>query len=109
TDRIAIAGSLRRYKETIGDIDIVVAADDAGPIMETFVRAPSIERILARGDTKSSVGVDRGLQIDLRVVPPASFGAALLYFTGSTAPNVRLAVPARRRSIPCMSCGVDAV
>src|SRR5438874_6908710 len=71
TDRIAIAGSLRRYKETIGDIDIVVAADDAGPITETFVRAPSIERILARGDTKSSVVVDRGLQIDLPLVPPA--------------------------------------
>src|SRR3989475_6448319 len=63
TERIAIAGSLRRYKETIGDVDIVVAADDAGPIMETFVRAPTIERILARGDTKSSVVVGRGPQI----------------------------------------------
>src|SRR5438093_248169 len=99
TDRIAIAGSLRRYKETIGDIDIVVAADDAGPIMETFVRAPSIERILARGDTKSSVVVDRGLQIDLRVVPPASFGAALLYFTGSKEHNVRLRGLALRRKL----------
>src|SRR5712691_7459380 len=96
-ERIAIAGSLRRYKETIGDIDIVVAADDAGPIMETFVRAPSIERILARGDTKSSVVVDRGLQIDLRVVPPVSFGAALLYFTGSKEHNVRLRGLALRR------------
>src|SRR6267378_1874443 len=99
TERIAIAGSLRRYKETIGDIDIVVAADDAAPIMETFVRAPSIERILARGDTKSSVVVDRGLQIDLRVVPPASFGAALLYFTGSKEHNVRLRGLALRRKL----------
>src|SRR2546428_1872675 len=99
TERIAIAGSLRRYKETIGDVDIVVAADDAGPIMETFVRAPTIERILARGDTKSSVVVDRGLQIDLRVVPPVSFGAALLYFTGSKEHNVRLRGLALRRKL----------
>src|SRR2546427_13119366 len=99
TDRIAIAGSLRRYKETIGDIDIVVAAEDAGPIMENFVRAPTIERILARGDTKSSVVVDRGLQIDLRVVPPVSFGAALLYFTGSKEHNVRLRGLALRRKL----------
>src|SRR6266480_3835299 len=99
TERIAIAGSLRRYKETIGDIDIVVVADDPGPIMDTFVRAPSVDRILARGDTKSSVVVDRGMQIDLRVVPPASFGAALLYFTGSKEHNVRLRGLALRRKL----------
>src|SRR3989454_5240194 len=98
-ERIAIAGSLRRYKETIGDIDIVVAADDALPIMETFVRAPSVDRVLARGDTKSSVVESRGLQIDLRVVPPASYGAALLYFTGSKEHNVRLRGIALRRKL----------
>src|SRR3989475_1700323 len=97
--QLAIAGSLRRYKETIGDIDIVVAGDDAAPIFEVFARAPSVERVLARGDTKCSVVVDRGLQIDLRVVPARSFGAALLYFTGSKEHNVRLRGLALRRKL----------
>ncbi len=89
-ERISIAGSLRRYRETIGDVDLLVAADDPKPIMDVFVAAPSVERVLASGDTKSSVVVGRGLQIDLRVVPEASWGAALLYFTGSKEHNVRL-------------------
>ena len=97
--QLAVAGSLRRYKETIGDIDIVVAADDAAPIFEVFARAPAVDRILARGDTKCSVIVDRGLQIDLRVVPARSFGAALLYFTGSKEHNVRLRGLALRRKL----------
>src|SRR5881409_3764273 len=99
TERIAIAGSLRRCRETIGDVDIVVGADDAAPIMGAFVRAPTVQGVLARGDTKSSVVVDRGLQIDLRVVPPSSYGAALLYFTGSKEHNVRLRGLALRRKL----------
>ncbi|HYK97855.1 MAG TPA: DNA polymerase/3'-5' exonuclease PolX [Candidatus Acidoferrales bacterium] len=87
---IAIAGSSRRYRETIGDIDLLVPAADAAPVMKTFTTAPEVERVLASGDTKSSVIVARGLQIDLRVVPPDSIGAALLYFTGSKEHNVRL-------------------
>jgi DNA polymerase (family 10) len=98
-DRISVAGSLRRYRETIGDVDIVVAAPDAAPIMAAFVRAPTVERVLAQGDTKSSVVVSRALQIDLRVVPPASYGAALLYFTGSKEHNVRLRGLALRRKL----------
>src|SRR5437588_5477190 len=97
--QLAIAGSLRRYKETIGDIDIVIAGDDATPIFEVFARAPRVERVLARGDTKCSVIVDRGLQIDLRVVPSRSFGAALVYFTRSKEHNVRLRGLALRRKL----------
>src|SRR5712691_8281694 len=96
---LAVAGSLRRYKETIGDVDIVIAGDDAAPIFEVFARARRVERVLARGDTKCSVIVDRGLQIDLRVVPSRSFGAALLYFTGSKEHNVHLRGLALRRKL----------
>ena len=87
---VSVAGSVRRYRETIGDIDLLVASNDAAPIMTAFTAAPSVERVLANGDTKSSVIVARGLQIDLRVVPPESLGAAMLYFTGSKEHNVRL-------------------
>src|SRR5256884_3179064 len=97
--QIEIAGSLRRYKETIGDIDIVVAGDDAAPIFEVFARAPTIDRVLARGDTKCSAVVERGLQIDLRVVPERPSGPALVYFTGSKEHNVRLRGLALRRKL----------
>jgi DNA polymerase (family X) len=107
--QISIGGSLRRCRETIGDIDIVVAADDAAPIMNTFIGAPSVDRILAQGDTKSSVTVDRGMQIDLRVVPPASYGAALLYFTGSKEHNVRLRGLALRRKLLLNEYGLYTV
>ncbi len=90
SERIAIAGSLRRYRETIGDVDLLVASSASAPIMDALARAPSVERVLAHGETKTSVIVARGLQIDLRVVPPDSWGAALVYFTGSKEHNVRL-------------------
>ncbi|HEY8807491.1 MAG TPA: DNA polymerase/3'-5' exonuclease PolX [Candidatus Limnocylindria bacterium] len=96
---ISVCGSVRRWKETIGDIDILVASDEAAPIMAAFTSAPNVERILAQGDTKSSVIVERGLQIDLRVVPAASWGAALLYFTGSKEHNVRLRGYALRKKL----------
>lgn len=89
-ERISIAGSVRRYRETIGDIDLLVPSNDAAPIMKSFTTAASVERVLAQGDTKSSVIVGRGLQIDLRIVPPDSWGAAMVYFTGSKEHNVRL-------------------
>jgi DNA polymerase (family 10) len=89
-EEISLAGSVRRYRETIGDIDLLVLSADAAPVMKAFTSAPSVERILAQGDTKSSVIVGRGLQIDLRVVPPESWGAAMVYFTGSKEHNVRL-------------------
>lgn len=98
-ERIEIAGSLRRWRETIGDIDLLVAAKDAGPVMDAFTGAPAVERVLAHGDTKSSVIVARGLQLDLRVVPDASWGAALMYFTGSKEHNVRLRGIALRQKL----------
>jgi DNA polymerase (family X) len=96
---ISVAGSSRRYRETIGDIDLLVPAADAAPVMTAFTTAPGVERVLANGDTKSSVIVARGLQIDLRVVPPDSIGAALLYFTGSKEHNVRLRGHALKRKL----------
>jgi DNA polymerase (family 10) len=96
---ISVCGSLRRWKETIGDVDLLVASDAPAPIMAAFTTAPNVERVLANGETKSSVIVERGLQIDLRVVPPAAFGAALLYFTGSKEHNVRLRGYALRKKL----------
>ena len=88
--RCTYAGSLRRMAETIGDVDLLVAATDAGPIMDAFVGSPEVRQVLAHGDTKSSAVVASGLQVDLRVVPPDVWGAALLYFTGSKAHNIRI-------------------
>jgi DNA polymerase (family X) len=106
---ISVAGSVRRYRETIGDIDLLVPSADAAPIMEAFTSAPSVERVLAKGDTKSSVIVARALQIDLRVVPPASWGAAMLYFTGSKEHNVRLRGHALKRKQLLNEYGLYAV
>jgi len=84
------AGSLRRMQETIGDVDLLVASEDAGPVMEAFTGSGSLERILARGETKSSVLTLSGLQVDLRVLPRQAWGAAMIYFTGSKAHNIRI-------------------
>lgn len=88
--KIAYAGSLRRMCETIGDVDILVASRHAAPIMDGFVTHPAVTRVLAHGDTKSSVLVEHGLQVDLRVIPAQVWGAAMIYFTGSKAHNVRI-------------------
>ncbi|KAB2348858.1 DNA polymerase/3'-5' exonuclease PolX [Actinomadura rudentiformis] len=87
--RCAHAGSLRRMRETIGDIDILAASTDPHPIMEAFTALPYVTDVIASGDKKTSVRTTRGLQVDLRVVPPESWGAALQYFTGSQAHNIR--------------------
>ncbi len=85
-----VAGSLRRGRSTIGDVDILVAGEDAGPIMDAFVNRPDVARVLGHGPTKSSIELVQGLQADLRVLPPARYGTALSYFTGSQAHNIRL-------------------
>jgi DNA polymerase (family X) len=87
---VAYAGSLRRFRDTIGDVDLLVATEDPAPVREAFLARDEVDRVLGSGETKTSVVTRDGLQIDLRVVPPASFGAALVYFTGSKAHNIRL-------------------
>jgi len=90
-------GSLRRFSETIGDIDVVVASTDANAVMETVVAMPVVDRVLVRGDTKTSVITRRGTQVDVRVVQQDQLGAAMLYFTGSKAHNVKLRMKAIAR------------
>ena len=89
-ERIAYAGSLRRGKETIGDIDILASASDPARLMAAFVGRDEVARVLGHGDTKSSVVTATGVQVDLRVVPLGRFGAALMYFTGSKEHNIRM-------------------
>ncbi len=88
--RAEVAGSFRRARASCGDLDLLVGTDDAPAVLVAFAALPQVERVLARGATKSSAHVDGGFQVDCRAVPAASFGAALQYFTGSQAHNVRL-------------------
>ncbi len=88
--QVELAGSFRRRKETVGDLDVLVTGGHPDDVMEAFIRHPSVAEVLGRGETKSSVRLAAGLQADLRHVPEASFGAALLYFTGSKEHNIEL-------------------
>ncbi len=102
----SIAGSLRRMKETIGDIDILATSKEAAKVMSFFTGMPDVSRILAKGDTKSSVIMKGGFQVDLRVVKPESYGAALQYFTGSKEHNVALRGIAARKGLKVNEYGV---
>ncbi len=84
------AGSLRRWRETVGDLDLLVAAADAKAVMQAFVSFPEVGRVLGQGDTKSSVELNNGLRVQVWVHPPERFGSALQYATGSKEHNVRL-------------------
>ncbi len=88
--RLNVAGSIRRWKETVGDIDILSTSKDPGAVMGVFTRMPDVKEVLMKGPTKSSVVLEGGLQVDIRVVDEDSYGAALAYFTGSKAHNIRL-------------------
>ncbi len=104
--RIEVAGSIRRRKETVGDIDILVTSDHPARVIETFVSLPSALDVLAHGETKASIRHQDGIQVDLRVVEPDAFGAALLYFTGSKEHNVRVREIASKKGLKVSEYGV---
>ncbi|MCL4477437.1 MAG: DNA polymerase/3'-5' exonuclease PolX [Nitrospirae bacterium] len=87
---LTLAGSLRRWKETVKDIDILATSEEPEKVMSAFVHLPVVREVLMHGPTKSSVVITEGIQVDLRVVEKESFGAALAYFTGSKSHNIRL-------------------
>lgn len=107
--RCAYAGSLRRMAETIGDIDILVEAKDSGPVMKAFTELPHVTEVIAAGETKTSVRTTKGLQVDLRVLPPGTWGAALVYFTGSKAHNIRIREIAVRKKLKLSEYGLFRV
>jgi DNA polymerase (family 10) len=105
----AYAGSLRRMRETIGDVDILAAAEDSGPLMAAFTGLPLVAEVIAQGQTKTSVRTTAGLQVDLRVVAPEAWGAALQYFTGSKAHNIRTREIAVRKKLKLSEYGLFRV
>ena len=105
-ERIEVAGSYRRRVETVGDIDLLAVAGDAAPVMEAFRGYSQVSRVEMAGDTRASVVLGSGLQVDLRVVPPESYGAALVYFTGSKEHNIRLRQRALERGLRVSEYGV---
>lgn len=109
-DEAIVAGSLRRRKETIGDVDILARYEgDGTPVVEHFVSFNGVARILGAGETKGSVLLHSGLQVDLRVIPGRSFGAALQYFTGSKEHNVAVRTRAVRQGLRVNEWGVFRV
>jgi len=104
-ERITIAGSLRRWRETIGDIDILVVSKRPKEVMDAFTHLDGIEDIVAKGDTKSSI-VLKGIDVDLRVVDAVSFGAAAHYFTGSKHHNIRIRELGVRKGLKINEYGV---
>ncbi|HOX55019.1 MAG TPA: DNA polymerase/3'-5' exonuclease PolX, partial [Candidatus Omnitrophota bacterium] len=106
---ISTAGSLRRKKETVRDIDILVVSNFPGKIMDVFTKLPAVKRIMAKGETKSSVLTKDDVQVDVRVVEEKEFGAALLYFTGSKNFNVKLRHIAQRNQQKINEYGVFSV
>jgi len=103
---IVPAGSLRRFKETIGDIDLMATARDPASISQAFVSLPQVREVLVHGPTKSSIVVEGGLQVDLRLVEPDSFGAMLQYFTGSKEHNILLRERGNRMGLKLSEYGI---
>jgi DNA polymerase (family X) len=105
-ERLEVAGSLRRMRDTVKDIDLLVTSTEPERVLRTFAALPSVAEIVAQGPTKATVRHQEGLTIDLRVVEPEAFGAALQYFTGSKEHNVRVREMASRRGLRISEYGV---
>lgn len=101
-----VAGSFRRMRETVGDLDFLVTSEDPGPVVERLVGYGEVDRVLASGPTKASIVLRTGLQVDLRVLPQISFGAALVYFTGSKPHNIALRRLAQEKGLKINEYGV---
>ncbi len=105
-DKIELAGSLRRMKETIGDVDILVVTNKSSEIMDYFTNMDRVEKVIAKGDTKSTIRLYGGIQVDLRIVEEESFGSALQYFTGSKDHNVKLRKIAQKKDLKLNEYGL---
>ncbi|HBP01099.1 MAG: polymerase X family protein [Candidatus Moranbacteria bacterium GW2011_GWE1_49_15] len=105
-ERVVIAGSVRRRKETIGDVDILVVGRNPKKIMDQFVELPEVDHVIAKGGKKSSVALKLGINSDLRVFSEDEFGAALNYFTGSQAHNIRLRQIAKEKGMKLSEYGL---
>ncbi len=105
-ERIAPAGSYRRGRETVGDLDFIVVTRNVSAVMDCLAAYPGVAAVLARGNTKMTVRLATGVQVDLRAVPPESFGAALVYFTGSKQHNIVLRGRAKSRGLKVNEYGV---
>ncbi|WP_298435765.1 DNA polymerase/3'-5' exonuclease PolX [Geobacter sp.] len=104
--RISLAGSIRRWRETVKDIDIVATSSDPGKVMDAFVRLPEVTAVVMHGPTRSSVTIRDGVNVDLRVVPEESYGAALAYLTGSKGHNIRIRDLAVRQGLKVNEYGI---
>ena len=105
-ERIEVAGSYRRRKESVGDIDILVTCNDQEAVMNHFTSFEDVDEIMSKGETRSSIRLRSGLQVDLRVVKDESYGAALVYFTGSKQHNIRVRDRALERDLKINEYGV---
>ncbi len=105
-DKITVAGSYRRRKETVGDLDILVTCEHGGPVMDRFTSYEEVDRVISKGDTRSSVSLRSGIQVDLRVLADESYGAAMHYFTGSKAHNVAVRQIAQKKKLKINEYGV---
>lgn len=106
-EKVEVAGSIRRKLETVGDLDFIVCSSKPDPVMKWFTEQPNVQKVLAKGHTKSSVLLKNGIQADLRIVPKNQFAYALLYFTGSKAHNIKLRQRANAQGLTLNEYGLE--